>query len=81
VVVDGDGQHLLGVLLADDVLVEELADLGGPRQRLAFRLGLAPGVLGDDVVAQRDALVADVGRRPGDELLDLALGLAAERAL
>ncbi len=27
VAVDGDGQHLLGVLLADDVLVEVLDDL------------------------------------------------------
>src|SRR5215468_3323095 len=37
-------------------------------------------LLGDDVVAELDALVADVDRRPCDELAHLALGLAAERA-
>ena len=37
-------------------------------------------LLGDDVVAQPDALVADVDRRAGDELLNLFLALSAERA-
>ena len=37
-------------------------------------------VLGDDVEADVDALVADEDRRAGDELLDLALALVAERA-
>jgi hypothetical protein len=29
VVVHGDGEHLLGEVLADDVLIEELLDLAG----------------------------------------------------
>ena len=37
-------------------------------------------LLGDDVVAQPDALVADVDGRTGDELLHLLLRLAAEGA-
>ena len=37
-------------------------------------------LLGDDVVAQADALVADVDGRPSDELLDLLLILSAEGA-
>ena len=49
------------------------------------RAAAAGGLLGelvlDDVVAQVDALVADVDARPGDELADVALALAAERAL
>src|SRR5262249_38797988 len=36
--------------------------------------------LGDDVVAELDALVADVDGGPSDELTDLPLRLAAERA-
>src|SRR5206468_864110 len=35
----------------------------------------------DDLVAEVDALVADVHARPGNELLDLLLALATERAL
>ena len=68
------------MVLADHVVVEEGLDLGGSGQR-DLGLALFPVVLlGDDVVAELDALVADVDRRPGDELPDLALGLAAERA-
>ncbi len=37
-------------------------------------------LLVDDLVAEIDALVADVHARAGDELLDLALRLAAEAA-
>jgi hypothetical protein len=38
-------------------------------------------LLADDVVAQVDALVADVDARTGDELGHLLLALAAERAV
>src|SRR5262249_16073328 len=37
-------------------------------------------VLGDDGVAEVDALVADVDGRAGDQLADLVLALSAERA-
>ena len=62
-VVDGDGEGLLGLLLPDHVLVEDVLDLlrGGD---LGDRFGdLALFVLGQDLVAERDALVADVDRR------------------
>src|SRR5205814_1355168 len=80
-VVDGDGEDLLGPLLPDHVLIEHGLDLG--------RLGEAPDLsallllplLGDDVVAELDALVADVHGGPGDELAHIVLALAAERAL
>jgi hypothetical protein len=42
---------------------------------------VALALLRDDVVAELDALVADVDRRPGDELAHLSLTLSAERAL
>ena len=83
VVVDRDRQGALGGLLPDHVLLEEREDLA--------RLGQvevgddAGGGLGhalfDDLVAQLDALVADVDARPRDQLLDLLLALSAEGAL
>jgi hypothetical protein len=45
------------------------------------RCGVRGHFLADDVVAQVDALVADEHRRAGDQLLDLVLALAAERAV
>ena len=81
VVVDGDGQHLLGLVLADHVLVEEAEDLGGLRQLVELQLGGLGELLLDDLVAQVDALVADVHAGAGDELLHLLLALPAEGAL
>src|SRR5207245_6037214 len=80
VVVDGDGEDLLRPLLADHVVVEERLDLhrGGERDRGPVLFPLA--LLGDDVVAELDALVADVDGRTGDELADFPLPLPAERA-
>src|SRR5207249_8793601 len=80
VVVDRHGEGLLGLLLPDHVLVQHLLDLGRDRD-LSDRLGDLPLlVFRQDLVAERDALVADVDRRPGDELPDRVLRLAAERA-
>src|SRR5712664_1489170 len=81
VVVDRDREDLLGPLLAHHVLVEHVLDLG--------RLGEAPQLpallllplLRDDVVAELDALVADVDGGARDQLADVVLALAAERAL
>src|SRR6267142_662059 len=81
VVVNGDGEHLLGALLADDVLVENVLDLGGLGEGADLpRLLLFP-LLGDDVVAELDALVADVDGGARDVLAHVVLALAAERAL
>ena len=82
-VVDGDGEGLLRGLLADDVLLEEGEDLLRLRQFELAGLGLAGlgEALFDDLVAELDALVADVDAGPGDELLDLLLALSAEGAL
>ena len=82
VIVHGDREDLLRALLADDVLVEDRLDLGrlGDRGGAGVRLVLLD-LLGDDVVAEADALVADVDRRPGDELLHFLLRFAAEGAV
>src|SRR6266567_5632411 len=81
VVVDGDRQDLLGLLLPDDVVVQVLVDLTGLGEVVELDLGALRELLFDDLVAEIDALVADVHTGTGDELLDLLLALPAERAL
>src|SRR5258707_3594445 len=81
VVVDRDRQALLRLLLADHVGIEELVDLAGLRQAVPFELGGLGELFLDDLVAEIDALIADVYARASYELLDLLLALAAEGAL
>ena len=69
VVVDRHRQGLLGVLLADDITVQDFMNLGRSRRMpgvAALRRALAVALLADDFVAQVNALVADKHRRPGD---------------
>src|SRR5450759_4069002 len=75
-------EDLLRPLLADHVLVERVLDVARRRELLGRRLlaRLLEELLLDDLLAQVDALVADVDALPGDELADLLLALAAERA-
>ena len=81
VVVDRDGEDLLRLDLTDDELIEEGRDLARRRQVVEDELGAVTELVGDDVVAQVDALVADVHAGSRDELLDLFLTLRAEAAL
>ena len=80
VVVDRHRQRALGGLLADDVLLEDRVDLHRLREVLEVEGGSAGELLVDDLVAEIDALVADVDARTRDQLLDLPLRLAAEAA-
>ena len=82
VVVDGDREDLLRAVLADHVVVEDRLDLRRLRDRgrAGVRLVLLD-LFGDDVVAEPDALVADVDGGAGDELLHLLLRFAAEGAV
>src|SRR6185436_17833681 len=81
VVVDRDRERPLGRLLADDVLLEEVVDLLGLRQLVELQVRGLGELFLDDLVAEVDALVADVDPGARDELLDLLLALPAERAL
>src|SRR5262249_24305858 len=81
VVVDGDRQDLLRRVLPDDVVVQELEDLTRLRQLVEVELAPLGQLLLDDLVAEVDALVADVAPGSRDQLLDLLLRLAAEGAL
>ena len=80
VVVDGDRESALGLVLADDVVVEGGVDVARLGQLLEVERRRSRELLVDDLVAEVDALVADVHARAGDELLDLPLRLAAEAA-
>src|SRR6266508_1495575 len=80
VVVDRDRQDFLGLVLADHVVVEEVVDLPRLWQLVELQLGGLRQLLFDDLVAEVDALVADVDTGAGDQLLDLLLRLAAEGA-
>ncbi len=81
VVVDRDRQRPLGAGLAHDVLVEEVVDLGGLGQLVELHLTGLGQLFLDDLVAEIDALVADVDAWTRDQLLDLLLTLPAEGAL
>jgi len=80
VVVHGDGEGPLGALLAHHVLVQDLPDLLRLGEVLELEGRGCGELLIDDLVAQIDALVADIDAGTGDQLLDLPLRLAAETA-
>jgi hypothetical protein len=81
VVVDGDAEDLLGLVLSDDVVVQVLVDLTRLGELVEADFGALGELFLDDLVTEIDALVADVDTGTGDELLDLLLALPAERAL
>src|SRR5207344_895775 len=86
VVVHGDREDLLGPILADDVGVQMLVDLGRRWQLGQRQAGLGGGgwrgLFVDDLTAQIDTFVADVHRaRAGDQPPYLVLALAAERTV
>src|SRR6185369_9544045 len=81
VIVDGDREHLLGVALADHVVVQHLADFLRRRDAVArlHQRGLV--LLTDDIHAKFDALVADEYGWTRDEFADFVLALSTERAI
>jgi hypothetical protein len=81
VVVDGDREHLLGMVLTDDVVVEDFTDLLRGRNTVARLRQRGLVLLADDVRTQLDALGANEDGRPGNEFAHLALAFAAERAV
>jgi hypothetical protein len=73
VLIDRDRQFFLGVFLANDIIIEEFFDLYGLRERRATRGGFLLLIIGNDLVANINALVADVNSRAGNQLLDFVL--------
>ena len=80
-IVDRDRQHFLGAALADDVLIEHFEDFMRYRQAAFGILTAFVYFLADDVVAKIHAFVADEYGRPCNQLSNLVLTLAAERAI
>ena len=83
VVVDRDRERLLGPLLTDHILVEDVVDLFGLRNvpQPEVLVDVLVELFFDDLVAELDALVADVDAGACDQLAHLLLRLAAEAAL
>ncbi len=81
VVVHRDRKRALRGLLAHHVLAEEVEDLARLGELGEFGLGRLRELLVEDLVAQPDALVADVDGSARDELAHLLLRLTAEGAL
>src|SRR5262245_9649616 len=80
VIMDRDREHLLSVILTDDIVVKNFAYLFRGRNAVARLHQGGFILLADDVHAQLDALVADKYGPAGDELAHLVLALAAEPA-
>jgi hypothetical protein len=80
VVVDRYGKGALRAVLADDVLVQDVVDLPRLGEVLELESWGCGELLIDDLVAEVDALVADIDAGAGDQLLDLTLRLPAEAA-
>src|SRR5207244_6928580 len=68
-------------ILADDIIVENPADVARPGNPVARLDQRRLVLLTDDVHAELDTFVADEDGRPGNQLPDFVLALAAERAV
>ena len=79
VVVYRHAQGLLGLVLAHYVLIQNFLDFLGTLDFHVPPLGYAVHVVGDDLLAEQHAFVADVGVGPGHDAAHLVLGLSAER--
>ena len=71
VVVDRNGQDPLRLILSDDVVVQEGIDLARRWQLTERNVGGVGEFFFDDLVAEINALVADVDAGAGDQFLDL----------
>src|SRR5262249_44529370 len=80
-VVDSNREHLLRVILAEHVVVENFANLFRRRNSVArfYQRGFI--LLADNIHAKFDAFIADKDGRAGNELAHFVLALAAERAV
>ena len=77
-VVYGHGQHLFGVVLANHVIIENRVNLPRTGNPFPGFHKVALVFLADDVHAEFDAFIADEDGRPGNQLADFMLALAAE---
>ncbi len=81
VVVHGHCERPLGGFLPDHVFLQEIKDLAGLGQFETAQIGDFREFFFNDLVAEFNALIADVDAGPGNKLPDLLLALPAERTL
>src|SRR6185312_13620881 len=80
-VVHRDRQRALGGVLTDDIALEEFADFDGLGELIKLDVVSVGKFLFDDLVAKVYAFIADIDAGARNELFNLLLTLAAERAL
>ena len=82
VVIYGHAQRALGLVLPDHILIQHGLHFGGQRQGGRIGRGGAHGgyVVGNDIIAQLDALIADVYIGAGYQTAYLILRFVAEAA-
>jgi hypothetical protein len=78
VLVDGDGETLLCFVLSDHIFVKEAFDFAGLGQRRPRGNGFSLLIVGNYLIADVDALIADVNGGTGNEFFNFILRLAAE---
>ena len=77
-IVDGDSQLLLADLLADHILIEKIFDLRRLVKRLLTGGRFHRHIVGDDLIANINALVTDKDGGTCDQFFDVILTLVAE---
>ena len=82
-IVNRDRERFLGAFLPDHVLIEDVVDLFRLRDvaKLQILIDVLVELFFDDLVAELDALVANVNAGPCNQFADLLLRFAAEAAL
>jgi len=78
VLIHSDSQALLRLVLTDNVFIEEVLDLAGLWQWWTRGHRLSLLVVADDLVADVDALVANIDSGACNEFLNFILRLSAE---
>src|ERR1700722_12608134 len=78
-VMNRDGENLLCVILTDDIIVQDFANIDRCRQPVLLIPARGFFLVPDDVTAQSHTLIADEDRRASNELAHLMLALPAER--
>jgi hypothetical protein len=78
-IINGDGQFLLGLLLPDNIFVQVGLNLMGFGKRMGLPFCLYSLVIFNDIVAYTDALVTYEYGRARNQLSDIILALVAER--
>ena len=79
-VVYGDSERTLGLILTNHILVQHRFDFSRLGQILRLLARRRPQIISDDFLAQRDALVADINAVARDDAANLILRFVAEGA-